>query len=233
MFSRCTHMRTPCAPSEYGEQLKAYLEWSARYFAVDAAGRVSLNDSFRDTTTTSSAGRGTISTSAVRLEIASRVFGPRSPRGTERQLHNGDQQLSAKRRGRIRHGSLRAGRLRSGRKCAELLMADIRSTGRVDPGNYAAADWRIVPETYAVQVRNLFGIAPQPLPSSPKDSTVLRILATADLRAEMLGGAAPAAAAMDSLASSCACASLRLDTGDRCRAHRSPARPMVARWSRC
>ena len=43
---------------------------------------------------------------------------------------------------------------------------------------------------------------------------VLRILATADLHAAILDGASSAAAAMDTLAAACGCASLRLDAGD-------------------
>ena len=95
----------------------------------------------------------------------------------------------------------------------DLLMEEVRSRGPVDPAGYAAADWQIVPEVYAVAVRNLSGIAPPPLPAGPRDTVMLRILATADLHGDMLAGAA-AAGTMDSLAAACGCPSLRLDAGD-------------------
>ncbi len=198
-----------------GEQLRAYLEWSARYFAVDAAGRVSLNDSIPgyDYDIVSGARydidlRRPVGDRIQALSVRGR---PVEPSDSFTMAINSYRQSGAGGYDMVRSAPVVYDQ---GESIPELLMADIRSAGRIDPGSYATADWRIVPEVYAVQVRNLFGIAPQPLPASPKDSIVLRVLATADLRAEMLGGAAPAAAVMDSLASSCACASLRLDTGD-------------------
>ena len=194
-----------------GEQLKAYLEWSARYFAVDPAGRVSLNDSIPGYNYDIVGGaRYDID---LRRPLGDRILGlavrgkPVEPTDSFTMAINSYRQSGAGGYDMVRAAPVVYDEAES---IPELLMAEIRTRGPVDPRDYAATAWRIVPEVYSVQVQKLFGIAPAPLPASPKDSIVLRILATAD----MLGGASPAAAAMDSLAASCACASLRLDTGD-------------------
>jgi 2',3'-cyclic-nucleotide 2'-phosphodiesterase/3'-nucleotidase/5'-nucleotidase len=198
-----------------GDQLKRYLEWSARYFLVDAGGRVSLNDSMP--------GFDFDVVSGVRYDIDLRrpvgdriqnlalVGRPVAAADSFTLAINSYRQSGAGRYEMIRDAPVVYDRNES---ISELLMAAIRRTGIIDPRDYVESNWRIVPETYAVQVRNLFGIAPERLPESPKDSTLLRVLATADLRSNMLDGAGPAAATMDNLAAACACASIRLDTGD-------------------
>jgi 2',3'-cyclic-nucleotide 2'-phosphodiesterase (5'-nucleotidase family) len=198
-----------------GEQLKAYLEWSARYFAVDAAGRLSLNDSIPGYDYDIVGGarydidlRRPVGNRIQGLAVRGRAV---EPSDSFTMAINSYRQSGAGGYDMVRAAPIVYDEAES---IPELLMSDIRRGGAIDPREYSKAEWRIVPEVYAVQVRKLFGIAPEPLPASPKDTIVLRILATADLRADILGGAAPAAATMDSLAASCGCASLRLDTGD-------------------
>jgi 2',3'-cyclic-nucleotide 2'-phosphodiesterase/3'-nucleotidase/5'-nucleotidase len=198
-----------------GEQLKAYLEWSARYFAVDAAGRVSLNDSIPGYNYDIVGGarydidlRRPVGDRIQGLAVRGRLV---EPNDSFTMAINSYRQSGAGGYDMVRAAPVVYDEAES---IPELLMTEIRTRGPVDPRAYAGADWRIVPEVYAGQVRKLFRIAPEPLPASPKDTIVLRILATADLRADMLGGAAAAAAAMDSLTASCACAALRLDAGD-------------------
>ena len=198
-----------------GGQLKAYLEWSARYFAVDAAGHVSLNDAIPGYDYDIVGGahydidlRRPVGDRIQALAVRGR---PVEPGDSFTMAINNYRQSGAGGYDMVRSAPVVYDQAES---IPELLMAEIRSGGPVDPRTYADAEWRIVPEVFALQVRRLFGIAPESLPASPKDTIVLRIFATGDLRAEMLGGAGPAAAAMDSLTGSCACAAMRLDTGD-------------------
>jgi 2',3'-cyclic-nucleotide 2'-phosphodiesterase (5'-nucleotidase family) len=112
-----------------------------------------------------------------------------------------------------------------GENIRELLVREIQERGTIDSGSYAAHDWRIVPEGSALAVRRLFGVAEQPVPVSAGDTILLRIMATGDLHGALVsrvrapdqkpsGGVAEIASLMDSLATGCGCATLRLDAGD-------------------
>ena len=198
-----------------GAQLQAYLEWSARYFQVDAAGRVSLNDSVPGYNYDIVGGarydidlRRPLGDRIQRLSVRGR---PVQPADSFTMAINSHRQMGAGGFDMVRSAPVVYDKSES---IPELLMEEVRTRGPIDPADYAAADWQIVPEVYTVAVRNLFGIAPKPLPESPRDTVVLRILATADLRADLLDGAASAAGTMDSLAAACGCAELRLDAGD-------------------
>ncbi len=198
-----------------GDQLKAYLEWSARYFEVDPAGRASLNDSVPgyDYDIVSGARydidlRRPVGDRVQRLSVRGR---PVMPSDSFTMAINSYRQSGAGGYDMVRAAPVVYDR---GESIPELLIDEIRTHGPIDPADYAAADWRIVPEVYTVAVRGLFGIAPKPPPQGPRDTVVLRILSTADLHADMLRGAASAAGAMDSLAAACGCGSIRLDAGD-------------------
>jgi 2',3'-cyclic-nucleotide 2'-phosphodiesterase/3'-nucleotidase len=198
-----------------GAQLKAYLEWSARYFLVDAAGRVSVNDSVPGYNYDIVGGaRYDID---LRRPVGDRILGlsirgrPVQPGDTFTMAVNSYRQSGAGGYDMLQGAPIVYD---SAESIQELLIDEVRARGPIDPADYAAADWRIVPEVYTVAVRNLFGIAPKPLPASPRDTTVLRILATTDLRADLLRGAAAASATMDSLGSECGCPTLRVDAGD-------------------
>ena len=128
-------MRTPCARSESrGSSWKAYLEWSARYFAVDAAGRVSLNDSIQ--------GYNYDIVSGARYDIdLCRPVGDRiqglSVRGRAVEASdsftmaiNSYRQSGAGGYDMVRSAPVVYDRAES---VPELLMADILSGGRVDP----------------------------------------------------------------------------------------------------
>jgi len=198
-----------------GAQVKAYLEWSARYFLVDAAGRVSINDSVPGYNYDIVGGaryeidlRRPVGDRIVGLSIRGR---PAEPSDTFTMAVNSYRQSGAGGYAMLEDAPIVYD---GGESIPELLIDEVRTRGPIDPADYASADWRITPEVYAVAVRNLFGIAPKPLAASPRDSTVLRIVATADLRADLLRGAAAAAATMDSLGAACACPTLRVDAGD-------------------
>jgi 2',3'-cyclic-nucleotide 2'-phosphodiesterase (5'-nucleotidase family) len=198
-----------------GAQLKAYLEWSARYFKVDAAGRVTINDSIPSYNYDIVGGatydidlRRPIGDRIQRLSVRGR---PVAATDTFSMAINSYRQSGAGGYDMVRSAPVVYDKAES---IPELLMEEVRARGPIDPRDYAATDWRIVPEVYASAVRKLYDIAPAPLPESPKDTVVLRILASADLHADMLRGAAATAVTMDSLADACGCPSLRFDAGD-------------------
>jgi 2',3'-cyclic-nucleotide 2'-phosphodiesterase/3'-nucleotidase/5'-nucleotidase len=210
-----------------GAQLKEYLEHSARYYRTDAVGRISINDSVPGYDYDIIAG--------VRYDIDLR----RPPGDRIRNLAfrrrpvirsdsftlavNSHRQTGAGGYGMLRGAPVVYDR---GENIRELLIDEIRSRKVIDPAGYTGRDWRIVPEGAASAVRSLFRIPARPLPVGPRDTILLRVLATADLHGALLpkvretsagrssGGAAAVAGMMDSLAADCPCPTLRLDAGD-------------------
>ena len=146
-----------------GEQLRAYLEQSAEYFRVDPAGRVSLNEAM--------AGYDFDIVRGARYEwicgspsaAGSGVSRSAAGGGAAGQVHDGDQQPSADRLGGLRDDRGRAGGLRQGRAHPGLLEDEVRRR-RPIPRTIAPSEWRIVPEVSAMAVREIYDIAPPPLP---------------------------------------------------------------------
>jgi 2',3'-cyclic-nucleotide 2'-phosphodiesterase (5'-nucleotidase family) len=104
----------------------------------------------------------------------------------------------------------------------DLLVEEVRLRKIIDPSSYASRDWRIVPEMAAASVRSIFRVPERPAPVGPRDSVLLRIVATADLHGALLGGltevqpgggAAVLSSTMDSLGAQCGCPVIRLDAG--------------------
>jgi 2',3'-cyclic-nucleotide 2'-phosphodiesterase/3'-nucleotidase len=197
-----------------GAQLKANLEWGARYFLVDPVGRIALNDSVSGSNYDAVAG--------ARYEIdLRRPVGDRiqhlSVRGRPVQSSdsftlavNSYRQLGGGGYDMLRHAPVVYDK---GERIPELLLEAVPARSPIDPSQFASADWRIVPEVADRAVRGLFGAPARPLPKAARDTVLLRVLATADLRGALLG-AGSLAAAMDSLGADCGCAQLRLDAGD-------------------
>jgi 2',3'-cyclic-nucleotide 2'-phosphodiesterase / 3'-nucleotidase / 5'-nucleotidase len=209
-----------------GTQLKDYLEHSARYYRTDPLGRISINDSVPGYDYDVIAG--------ARYDIDLR----RAPGDRIRNL-------SVRRRPVTRsdsftlavnsHRQTGAGgysMLRGvpvvydkGENIRDLLIEEIKSRKVIDPAGYAAREWRLVPEGAASAVRALFRIPPRPLPVGPRDTILLRVLATTDLHGSLLpktdsegrrsGGLAALKGLMDSLDAECRCPVLRLDAGDQ------------------
>jgi len=210
-----------------GVQLKEYLEHSARYYRTDPVGRISINDSVPGYDYDVIAG--------VRYDIdLRRPLGDRIRNLSFRRrlvtradsftlAVNSHRQTGAGGYGMLRRAPVVYDR---GENIRELLVDEVRSRKVIDPADFAAREWRIVPEGAATAVRSLFRIPARPLPVGPRDTILLRVLATADLHGALLpkvrettggrssGGAAALAGMMDSLAADCACPTLRLDAGD-------------------
>jgi 2',3'-cyclic-nucleotide 2'-phosphodiesterase / 3'-nucleotidase / 5'-nucleotidase len=198
-----------------GAQLKAYLEWSARYFQVDPVGRVSINDSVP--------GYNYDVVSGAHYEIdLRRPVGDRIQRLTVRGrgVQPADSFTLAlnsyRQTGAGGYDMLRGAPVvyDKGENIPDLLIAAVRRQSPIDPAQYAAQDWAVVPEASARAVRALFGVAEKPAPVGARDTVVLRVLTTGDLHGAVLPGAVALGAAMDSLAAECGCQTLRLDAGD-------------------
>ena len=198
-----------------GAQLKAYLEWSARYFQVDPAGRITLNDSVP--------GYNFDMVDGAQYEIDLRQpVGERIRRLTVRgkAVEPGDSYTMAinsyRQTGAGGYDMLRGAPVvyDKGERIPELLIEAVRARSPIDPAEYARPGWRIVPEVADRAVRGLFGVPVAPLPKAARDTVVFRVLATGDLHGALLTRAAPLAAVMDSLGGDCGCPQVRLDAGD-------------------
>jgi 2',3'-cyclic-nucleotide 2'-phosphodiesterase (5'-nucleotidase family) len=196
-----------------GEQLRQYLERSVRYFEVDPAGRVSISDAMRgydfDIV------RGARYDVDLRQPPGSRVVNL-SVGGRAVESHqnftmavNSHRQTGAGGYTMIASAPVVYDR---GERIQDLL-EEALGRGPLDPSAVVPSQWRIVPEVSAVAVREIYDIAPPPLPRSASDTVVLRVLGTAGLRGSLGTAAGPIDRAMDSLRALCDCPTLRLDAG--------------------
>jgi len=111
-----------------------------------------------------------------------------------------------------------------GEDVRDLLVEEIRRVHALDARAYYHASWAIIPPEARDAARAAF--APAAPPVSRVDSTVLRVLALADLHGQLearvwdwsggrsVGGAAALKPWLDSRAKACRCTSVRLDAGD-------------------
>jgi 2',3'-cyclic-nucleotide 2'-phosphodiesterase (5'-nucleotidase family) len=198
-----------------GEQLKQYLERSARYFRVDPAGRVAINDSMPgydyDLVRGARYDIDLLQPVGERIRNLSVRGRPVQPTDTFTLALNSHRQTGAGGYGMLRGAPLVYDR---NENIADLLIEEIRNRRGVDPEAVPPSQWRIVPLVAATAVRQIYGIAPDPMPVSPRDTVLLRVLATADLHGDLLRRAPPLARAMDSLGAACDCPAVRLDAGD-------------------
>ena len=211
-----------------GQQLKSYLEQSARFFTVDARGNVGLNDSVPGYNFDIVSG----------AEYAIDLRRPPGSRIRGLSVHGkavepGDQFTLALNSYRQSGGggfSMLAGSpvvYDHGENIRTLLMADLRARGLLRADDFGASNWRIVPDEAARAARRLFAPTAEPVQRPPpRDTILLRILAISDLHGALLPGAGDDAHGrlvggmpaikrlMDSLSAGCRCADLRLDGGD-------------------
>jgi 2',3'-cyclic-nucleotide 2'-phosphodiesterase (5'-nucleotidase family) len=111
-----------------------------------------------------------------------------------------------------------------GEDIRELLADEIRRVHMLQSPSYLRPSWGIIPDAARAAVRAAF--APAAPVISTADSTVLRVLALADLHGQLeprvwdwsqgrpVGGVAALKPWFDSLARACGCTSVRLDAGD-------------------
>lgn len=211
-----------------GAQLKAYLEQSARYFTVDAAGNVGLNPAIP--------GYNYDVLSGAEYAIDLRLPAGDRIRGLSvagRPVQPGDQFTIALNSYRAAGGGgfgMFAGApvvYGKGENIRELIVTDLRSRRILKAEDYATRSWRILPEEIARAARRLFAPTPEPpRVSPPRDTTLLRIFAISDLHGAIearvhswsenrpVGGMPVMKRLMDSLAAQCGCPDLRFDSGD-------------------
>ena len=198
-----------------GAQLKAYLEWSARYFQVDPAGRIALNDTVPGYDYDVVAGaqyeidlRRAVGERIQNLRVRGRAV---QPADSFTMAVNSYRQTGGGGYDMLRGAPVVYDK---GERIPELLIDAVRTRSPIDPAAYASAEWRVVPEVADRAVRGLFGVPTHPLPKATRDTVLFRVLVTGDLHGALRPGAGALAVALDSLGGDCGCAQLRLDAGD-------------------
>ncbi len=208
-----------------GQQLREYLEHSARYFRTYQPGQPIINDSV--------AGYNYDVVSGVVYNVdLSRPAGQRI-RGLAyegRIVQPTDSFTMAVNSYRQAGGggySMVAGArvvYDKGEDIRELLVDEIRRVHTIQAASYLRPSWAIIPDSARAAARAAF--APAAAPVSVTDSTLLRVLTTSDLHGQLeprvwdwsqgrpVGGVAALKPWLDSLARVCGCTSLRLDAGD-------------------
>ena len=199
-----------------GAGLKAYLEWSARYYRVDPAGRVGINDSVPGYNYDVVAGasyeidlRRAVGDRIQHLSVRGRAV---EPTDSFTMAINSYRQTGAGGYDMVRGAPVVYDK---GERISDLLFDAVRARSPLDSTELAGiSSWRIVPEVADRAVRGLFGVPAPPLPKAARDTVLLRVLATGDLHGRFLPGAGALAAALDSLGKDCDCPHVRLDAGD-------------------
>ena len=208
-----------------GQQLREYLEHSARYFRTYEPGAPIINDSI--------AGYNFDVVSGVVYNIdLSRPAGQRI-RGLAyegRIVQPTDSFTMALNSYRQAGGGgytmLAGARVvyDKGEDIRELLVDEIRRARTLQPAAYFRPSWNIIPDEARAAARAAF--APVAVTARVADSTLLRVLTTSDLHGQLeprvwdwsngrqVGGVAALKPWLDSLARVCGCTSVRLDAGD-------------------
>lgn len=115
-----------------------------------------------------------------------------------------------------------------GEDIRELLVNEIRRVGTLQSAAYLKPSWAIIPDSARAAARAAFAaMAPPPVVVRTRDSTLLRILTITDLHGQLeprvwdwsqgrqVGGVAALKPWLDSLSRVCGCTSIRLDAGDQ------------------
>ena len=210
-----------------GAGLRAYLEQSARYFSVTAAGQASFSDTIpgynydivwgADYTIDLSRPPGQRIT---RLSVRDR---PVADTDTFTLALNNYRQGGGGGFGMLADAPVIYDRNENVR---DLLVEDVKRRGVLNPAEFERAHWRLEPADMAEDLRRQ-ALAAAPSAGAPRDSTLLRIFTTNDFHGAVesrvhawsggrpIGGAAALTGWMDSSAAACACPTLRLDGGDQ------------------
>jgi 2',3'-cyclic-nucleotide 2'-phosphodiesterase / 3'-nucleotidase / 5'-nucleotidase len=208
-----------------GQQLREYLEHSARYFRTYEPGQPILNDSV--------AGYNFDVVSGVAYNVdLSRPAGQRirglafngkivQPTDTLTMALNSYRQAGGGGYSMLAKAPVIYDK---GEDIRELLVDEIRRARTIQAATYLRPSWAIIPDPARAAARAAF--APAAAQISTRDSTLLRVLTTSDLHGQLeprvwewsqnrpVGGVAALKSWIDSLANACRCASVRLDAGD-------------------
>jgi len=210
-----------------GQQLREFLEQSARYFRGYAPNEPIINDSVQ--------GYNFDVVSGVVYNIdLSRPAGQRirglayegkivQPTDSFTMAVNSYRQAGA-------GGYAMLSRARvvydKGEDIRDLLVAEVRRAPTLQPSAYLKPSWAIIPDSARAAARAAFAPAVQVAAVRTRDSTLLRVLTITDLHGQLesrvwdwsqgrpVGGVAALKPWLDSLARACGCTSVRLDGGD-------------------
>ncbi|MGH9259747.1 MAG: 5'-nucleotidase C-terminal domain-containing protein, partial [Acidimicrobiales bacterium] len=204
-----------------GAQLEAFLEHSARYYRTYAPGGAIVNDSVWGYNFDAVSGVDyTLDLTrpvGARVRLAYRGQ-PVQPTDSFTLALN-----SYRQEGGGGYAMLRCARVVFDRQesVRDLLAAEVQRAGRLEAARYFQRNWSLEPPAARAAA------VPPPAPVSDGDSTLLRVLAIADLhgaleprvwgwsRGRPVGGVAALRSWLDSLARACGCATVRLDAGDQ------------------
>jgi 2',3'-cyclic-nucleotide 2'-phosphodiesterase (5'-nucleotidase family) len=212
-----------------GAQLRAYLEHSARYYALDSAGQV------RPVRSVPGYDFDMLAGADYELDLAQPVGRRvRTLRVRGRDVAPADSFTLALNSHRA--GGAGGYRMLAGAPVVydrqedirDLLVAEIARRGTLDPAQFGARNWRLVPDSLAASAQRYWidPAAAVARPAEKPDVVALRVLSTNDLHGALepvrdaadstvvLGGLAVLDAIMDSAGARCRCPTLRLDAGD-------------------
>ncbi len=219
-----------------GADLKAYLEQSARFFQATPTGKFRLSEAVPGSSY--DIVWGADYTIDLRLPVGGRI---RELKVKGRAVQPSDSFTLALNSYRQNGGGgfamLARARLvyDKNESIRDLLAAEIKAQGTVDPQQYERSHWRIVPTEAAAAIRRLFAPPVQRPPQAPKDTTILRVLAVSAVESGLLpqtsdaratGGAAALKSALDSASARCRCPVLRVAGGAKAPSARWKQPPM-------
>jgi 2',3'-cyclic-nucleotide 2'-phosphodiesterase (5'-nucleotidase family) len=210
-----------------GQQLREYLEHSARYFRAYEPGQPIINDSVAgyNYDVVSGVVYNIDLSRPAGLRIRGLAFNGKIVQPTDsftmalnsyRQAGGGGYTMLAG--ARVVYDK--------GEDIRELLVDEIRRVHTIQATVYLRPSWAIIPDPARAAARAAFAPAQAAATITTKDSTLLRVLTTSDLHGQLearvwdwsqgrlVGGVAAMKPWLDSLARACGCTSVRLDAGD-------------------
>lgn len=210
-----------------GAQLRAYLEQSARYYVVGPDGKVGTDPQIPGYNFDIVVGADydfdltrPLGQRLTRLMVRGRAVAPTDSLtlavNNYRQAGGGGFPM-------IAHAPVVYDKQENVRDLLEA--AVVRDTLR--PERYGRESWRLLPLAAEDQARIMGGAQPRPRAATPKDTVILRILATNDIHGQIdprvwpwsnnrpVGGLANLKTVMDSVANGCGgCPVIKIDAGD-------------------
>jgi len=208
-----------------GQRLREFLEHSARYFRTYEPGRPIVNDSVPSYNF--DVVSGVVYNIDLSRPVGQRIRGLAYEGRIVQPTDSFTMALNSYRQvGGGGYTMLAGARVLydRGEDIRDLLVDEIRRARTLQAASYVRPSWAIIPDGARAAARAAF--APAAPRVSTADSTVLRVLALADLHGQLeprvwdwsggrpVGGVAALKPWLDSLARACGCTSVRLDAGD-------------------
>lgn len=209
-----------------GRQLREFLEHSARYFRTVGSGGPIINDSVPGYNFDVIS--GVVYNIDLSRPVGQRIRGLAYEGRIVQPTDSFTMALNSYRQAGGGGYTMLAGArviYDKGENIRDLLSAEIQRARTLQASAYHRPSWGIMPDSARAAARAAF--APAAAPVSTRDSTLLRVLAIADLHGQLeprvwdwsggraVGGVAVLKPWLDSLARACGCTSVRIDAGDQ------------------